>query len=51
MCPRAESQLTYMIDIALIMDFSLAASGAMSGGDRAILAGGPRLVSDQASAW
>jgi hypothetical protein len=28
MCPRPESQLTYMIDIALTTDFSLIAGGA-----------------------
>jgi hypothetical protein len=32
-----------MIDIALTTGFSLTASGAVSGGDRAILAGVPGL--------
>jgi hypothetical protein len=27
MCPRSESQLTYMIDIALTMEFAISAGG------------------------
>ena len=36
MCPRRDTHLAYMIDIALTTEFSLAAGGAMSGGNRVI---------------
>jgi hypothetical protein len=40
---EGDTHLRYMIDIALTTGFSLTASGAVSGGDRAILAGVPGL--------